>query len=453
MGAAISVVTSNDAVEVANAIFNGPGVSVVGATLETSYFEEAITGDRGSAGTFTRGPFGIGSGALVQGTESRMWKDLDIVVDTGYNGLSVEFVIGTDEDLQGNADPVGIYLNNVQYALDTSGNRITVNSEYLQQPIGIKENGPFTSTTYAHSSPPLLMGLPVAPGQHQMIFAVCDLNNGQKDSALMVKAGACVDCVHDIELNYVTTTTTVGPTPFVSTIKPSITMSGTVVYGVPEDATTTLGEITTTSEEVFSTSTADVTSYSEEPTSTTDVISTSEVSTATETATTADTLSTSTEASTTIEEPTTTEEATTTEKPTTTQEPTSTEESTFTEASTTTKEHTTTDSSTSTEASGHDPTKTGDSSTATDYTTTTIVTSGQGSETSSAVESDTTTAIVTTGAATTSTDISASPVSTSMGTNVSSDIPLTTLAATTSHSQETISTASTFTTRRRPCRP
>ncbi|GKU06336.1 hypothetical protein FLAG1_08943 [Fusarium langsethiae] len=446
MGAQISVVTSNDATEVANAIFNGPGVSVVGATLERNYWEEdTLNGNRGSAGTFTRGPFGIGSGGILSSGWSRDAKDssatgnrdtgvdgslycgpgsttngavlsVDILVDTGYNGLSVEFVLATDENLQGNADPMGIYLDDVQYALDTSGNRITVNSDYLQQPIGITDNQLLSATMYGNASPLLIMGLAVSPGQHRMIFAICDANNGEKDSALMVKAGGCVDCVRDIKLNYATTTTTVGPTPFVSTIKAALTMSGTVVYGVPKPATT---EVTTTTEEAYSTTNADVTSYTEETTSTTKLMSMSEESTPTEPTATADVLSTSTEASTTAEAPTTT------------------------------------DLPTTTGVSSEELTSTDESSTAAEYTTTaTATTSNQGSETSSAEEPDTTTTIATPETMTNSMDVSTSSVSTSMDSTINNDSALTTVVATTtSTSQASISTASTFTTIRRPCRP
>ncbi|KAH7151208.1 hypothetical protein DER46DRAFT_614415 [Fusarium sp. MPI-SDFR-AT-0072] len=114
------------------------------------------------------------------------------------------------------------------------------------------------------------MGLPAALGAHTMIFAICDANNGLLDSGLMVKAGGCVDCDADIKINYATITTTVGPTPFVRTIQASGTVSGTVVYGVPEDATTTTEEVGT-STEVTATTTDAMTSSEDSTTATTDV--------------------------------------------------------------------------------------------------------------------------------------------------------------------------------------
>ncbi|RYC89438.1 hypothetical protein BFJ63_vAg7691 [Fusarium oxysporum f. sp. narcissi] len=114
------------------------------------------------------------------------------------------------------------------------------------------------------------MGLPAAPGAHTMIFAICDANNGLLDTGLMVKAGGCVDCDKGIKINYATTTTTVGPTPFVRTIQASGTISGTVVYGVPEDATANTEEVAT-STEVTATTTEAITSSEDSTTATTDV--------------------------------------------------------------------------------------------------------------------------------------------------------------------------------------
>lgn len=53
---AISITASNDPTTLAEAIFNGLGVTVVGATYQ---------GATNAAGTFTDGPFGIGSGGIL----------------------------------------------------------------------------------------------------------------------------------------------------------------------------------------------------------------------------------------------------------------------------------------------------------------------------------------------------------------------------------------------------
>ncbi|CAF3539842.1 unnamed protein product [Fusarium graminearum] len=415
MGAQISVVLFNDVIQLANAVFNGPGVSVVGASVTSYYKVDAKTYNKGSAGTFTNGPFGIGSGGILSTGWISDAKDPSGTIDhdTGTDG-SIYCGSGSTTTalfLKLRSSLAKDITDGVQYAVDTSNNRITVNSEYLQQPLGVTDTEFVRSTMYDHSSPPLLMGLPASPGRHSMVFAICDANNGQKDSALMFKAGACVDCAGDIKLNYKTTTTTVGSTSFVSTIKPFITNSGTVVYGVPVEATTT-------SEEVYSTTTADVTSYSEEATSTAEVMSTSVESTVAETTTTADALPTSTEAS------------TVTEKPTATDLPTTTV------------------------VSSEEPTTTDASSTETDYTTTTAITnSDQSTETSSTVESNTTTTAVTSEATAISTDVSVSQASTSIDSTTSDNSASTTVAPTMTSSQVSIPTASTLTTIRKPCRP
>ncbi|EXA36503.1 hypothetical protein FOVG_12415 [Fusarium oxysporum f. sp. pisi HDV247] len=195
---------------------------------------------------------------------------VELVVEPEYNGLSMEFILATRENFV-NPDPIGIYLDGVQYAVDTLGHRMTAKSEYLASLIGITEpNNPSRSTQYDRSSPPLIMGLPAAPGAYTMIFAICDANNGLLDTGLMVKAGGCVDCDKGIKINYATTTTTVGPTPFVRTIQASGTISGTVVYGVPEDATTNTEEVAT-STEVTATTTEAITSSEDSTTATTDV--------------------------------------------------------------------------------------------------------------------------------------------------------------------------------------
>ncbi|KAK2669236.1 hypothetical protein RAB80_014762 [Fusarium oxysporum f. sp. vasinfectum] len=214
MGSQISIETSNDATAVPSAIFKGPGISITNATFE-------------NAGIFTSDPFGIGSGGILttgysrdadentynQNVDAQMdgseycgpdttnaaVLSVELVVEPEYNGLSMEFILATRENFV-NPDPIGIYLDGVQYAVDT--------------------------TQYDRSSPPLILGLPAAPGAHRMVFAICDANNGLLDSGLMAKAGGSVDCDKDIKINYATTTT-VGPTPFVRTIQASGTISGT----------------------------------------------------------------------------------------------------------------------------------------------------------------------------------------------------------------------------------
>lgn len=111
-----SVVTSNDAAVLANAIFNGPGITVVQASL---------FGNAASSGTFADGLGGIGSGAILttglassalgnpypdtalEGLGSGLYcgantfdanvLTVDIVVDPVYSGVQIQFIMATVE--------------------------------------------------------------------------------------------------------------------------------------------------------------------------------------------------------------------------------------------------------------------------------------------------------------------------------------------------------------------
>ncbi|KAH7151209.1 hypothetical protein DER46DRAFT_703598 [Fusarium sp. MPI-SDFR-AT-0072] len=134
MGSQISIETSNDAAAVSSAIFNGPGVSITDATFEKSYCEQnELGGYLGSAGIFTSGPFGIGSGGILTteycgpDTTNAAVLSVELIVEPEYNRLSIEFILATRENFV-NPDPIDIYLDGVQYAVDTSQNRITAKS-------------------------------------------------------------------------------------------------------------------------------------------------------------------------------------------------------------------------------------------------------------------------------------------------------------------------------------
>ncbi|SCO91810.1 uncharacterized protein FRV6_15938 [Fusarium oxysporum] len=209
MGSQISIETSNDATAVPSAIFNGPGISITDATFEKSYYEQnGLGGHLGSAGIFTSGPFGIVSGGILT---------------TGYSRDADENTYNQNADTQ---------IDGSEYCGPDTANAAALSVELVVEPeynglsiefiLATREN----FTQYDRSSPPLIMGLPAAPGAHRMVFAICDADNGLLDSGLMVKAGGSVDCDKDIKINYATTTT-VGPTPFVRTIQASGTISGT----------------------------------------------------------------------------------------------------------------------------------------------------------------------------------------------------------------------------------
>ncbi|RGP58141.1 hypothetical protein FSPOR_11924 [Fusarium sporotrichioides] len=282
MGALISVVSSYDPEEVAGAIFNGAGVTVLDAT-----WLRIAEAEFSPAGTFSIGPYGIGSGGILTNGVAERASDefnpafqpnvnnefpgsaqycgsgtfdatvLQVTIDIAdnFNGVEVEFILSSMEYTQGRPDPIGIYLDDVLWSIDDSFQRITATSKYLNEEIGINEqekndiegNGAINrATRYDGSSPPLLVGIPATPGEHTMVFAICDTIDGDWDSGLLVKAKGCRDCDPKVRINYVSTTTSTGSTSFTSTIKAVGTESGTVLFGVPAEETTTTTEDGTT---------------------------------------------------------------------------------------------------------------------------------------------------------------------------------------------------------------
>ncbi|KAJ4268217.1 hypothetical protein NW762_002279 [Fusarium torreyae] len=232
-------------------------------------------------------------------------------------------------------DRISLNIGGQEYAVDFQGNNITAVSPYLQEPFVIKP--PDSLTSYSGSSPPLSIDI-LASDQNFMFFAICDIGDASKDSALLVKVEGCVDCNTNIRLAYVTTTTIIGPgdTEVTSTIKASGTVSGTVVITRGEAETTTTEEPTTTTTEEFTTTTEDTT--------TEDTITTEDTTTATQGTTTTGDITTEDTTTTTIEDTTTATEEATTTGDTTTEYTTFTDYTTYTTfiEDTTTTEDTTT---------------------------------------------------------------------------------------------------------------
>ncbi|KAJ4161874.1 hypothetical protein NW765_009961 [Fusarium oxysporum] len=269
-----------------------------------------------------------------------------VFIDSGYNGVQLEFILATEEDEGGQPDSIGLLAytdNEHQLAVDGSGNRITAQSSLAKDPIAIRP--PNSVTGYSRSTPLLIVTLPLPGGNTQLdiFLSICDINNAGHDSALLIKGTACTDCEltpNGAEINYVKETTTLqrGEQAYTSTIPASGTASGTFIYFVaPEETTTTALEQPTSTD-------ATTTTYESTETTTTDSTTT------TATTTSGEVKSTSAEAAvttkTTTKEPTTTAESTSTEEPTTASQYTDT--STSTELGTTVEDTTTSDYSSTT---------------------------------------------------------------------------------------------------------
>ncbi|KAF4472756.1 hypothetical protein FALBO_341 [Fusarium albosuccineum] len=462
---AFSVTASNDANTLANAIFSGPGITILQA---------AFSGAAQSSGTFTDGPFGIGNagmltsgaavGALPGGnhyvnngapgsdtycgpnTFNAAILTVDFFINPTYNGIDVEFIMASEEE-GGSADPIGFLLGGTQYALDDNGNRFTATSAYLAQPIAITP--PDSVTSYPGSSPPLIKSI-LASGGQTLVISICDQSDAEWDSALLVKIGGCVDCNTVLRLDYVTTTVTVDdPTStYTSTKKASGTVSGTITIGAFIEATTTT--TTTTSEESTTTTTTTseettttTTTTSEETTTTTTTSEESTTTTTTSEETTTMTTTSSEESTTTSSQESTTTTTTTSEESTTTT--TTSEESTTT---TTTSEESTTSTTTSEESTTtSDVSSSTDSSTSSETTSSTSSSSESGTTTSSSTETtpqessteSTTTSESTTGSLTESSSSASTTESTTTGPTSNESIEPTFIDSTT-RTSESVST-------------
>lgn len=229
------------------------------------------------------------------------------------------------------SDPIGIFLDGTQYAFDPDGNRITAVTPYLAQPLVITP--PNSVTSYPGSTAPFWIDI-LASGAHTMVIAICDQNDAEWDSGLLIKAEGCVDCDNEVRLAYVTTTTTLaaGEAPFKSTTTASGTVSGTIRIGLLAEETTT-----TTAEETTTTTAAETTTTTAEETTTTTAEDTT-------TTTAEETTTTTAEDTTTIQEPST---ATTSDELTTTTAQSSTTDGT-TETSTVTSSEKLPDTTTTT---------------------------------------------------------------------------------------------------------
>ncbi|KAM0239502.1 hypothetical protein ACHAP5_008292 [Fusarium lateritium] len=394
--------------------------------------------DSDSIRSFRQGPFGLGSGVIissgnavdaVQGgfannalecsgsmfcgegsTFDAAVYTVDFLSRPGFNGVQIEFVVGSADSTR-ESDPIAIWLNGDQYAIDSSGQQITARSEFLNEPIGIGR--PQNGLQYGRASPSLLFGIPTRPGINTLVFAACDLNDDVLDTGLLFNIKGCVDCDTNIKINYVTTTVTVGAaeeTGAPETIKASGQARGTVIVTVQETA------VTTTTEAVMTTT-------AEAPTTTTEAaVTTSEAAIITSTAdpTTSGTVETSAASSNIVTEDTTAQTTTAEAGPVTTADTTEAMTSSIV----------VTDASAQTTTAEAEPTTTSEAITSDTAETTTAV----AVDTTTALAVDTTTADVNTEATT-----EAEPATASEATTTSDSA---TLDITTSSIIESIATTS-----------
>ncbi|ENH75459.1 hypothetical protein FOC1_g10005430 [Fusarium oxysporum f. sp. cubense race 1] len=352
-----SITETTDYDTVASVMFAGPGLTIMAVT---------VLGES-SMGTFTDGPFGLGSGGILTsgtatgaylmgnrnvdngvgaggqydylcapGTQNINTLQVQLGFDPGYNGVRIEFVFATQEapSALANMDAISILdASNgppVQYAFDSNANQINALSPFLLAPDAIFP--PDSLTGYTRSSPPLVRTIPAPSGGAMVLMiSVCDVGDAFNDSGFLVRAEACVDCdygLDKVEINYAFETSTLPPgeQPFTSTIPASGTASGTfIVFVEPtgvttttsaeptttttDDFTTTTGEVTTTMDESLTTAETTITTIDE--LTITELVSTTETMTLVVDETTTTTADVTTESGSTIEATATTEQSAT----------------------------------------------------------------------------------------------------------------------------------------------
>ncbi|KAF5257438.1 hypothetical protein FOXYS1_12032 [Fusarium oxysporum] len=323
-----SITETTDYDTVASAIFTGPGLTIMAVT---------VLGES-SMGTFTDGPFGLGSGGILTsgtakgaylmgnrnvdngvgaggqydylcapGTQNINTLQVQLGFDPGYNGVRIEFLFATQEapSALANMDAISILdASNglpVQYAFDTNANQINALSPFLLAPDAIFPPDNKVEINYAFKTSTLPLG--------EQPFNFTIPASGTASGTFIVF----------VEPTGVTTTTSGEPT-------------------TTADETTTTGETTTTTDEATITTTAEpTTTTSDGFTATTGEVSTTtqeSVATAETTTTTIDEITTMELVSTTgtmtlvVDETTTTTADVTTESVSPTEETTSTEQST-----------------------------------------------------------------------------------------------------------------------------
>ncbi|KAF0642420.1 hypothetical protein FPSE5266_05316 [Fusarium pseudograminearum] len=189
---------------IAQAIFNGPGLTLVNWDLRAP---------ADSLGAFTDGPFGIGNGGiLTTGQASGAMPGGDGNVDNGGDGADIFCGLGSTN--------AAVVYAGVTPGAGYNGIRI------------------------------------------EFVFATNEPDGGD-DSALLIKGYGCTDCEstpNGAEINYVKQTTTLerGEQPYTQTISASGTASGTFIYFVaPEETTTTMAAETTTADTTTTTAMAE----------------------------------------------------------------------------------------------------------------------------------------------------------------------------------------------------
>ncbi|CUS14688.1 unnamed protein product [Tuber aestivum] len=216
----LAVTPTGDANTLAQAILgSSPGIKLVSASY---------AGSPDSSGTYTDGPQGIRSAAVLTsgdavdtigaGTESDISKakgtagstlcsalaggsssydaavlTMNVELLSGFTGFFTEFIFASEEypEWVGSEfnDVMGIYVDGKQIAFDDTGAPITINGPFFKSD---KVLVPPSSGSNFDGSTPILKSGHVAPvGTHKIEIAICDIADRLRDSSVFVTLGAC----------------------------------------------------------------------------------------------------------------------------------------------------------------------------------------------------------------------------------------------------------------------
>ncbi|RSM15594.1 hypothetical protein CEP52_000657 [Fusarium oligoseptatum] len=170
LGAGLSVVTTNDAYTLANAIISGPGITLLGGVY---------SGAPGASGTFTGGFYNIKSGVILTSGEavgatggSRNMDNgqpgypgissvnaavlgFNFRIEAGYNGFELEFVFAAEDIPDFALDGFGVHIEGGSFTT------FDISHPFMAKPPATSPPNPLP---YRATSPPLLMGFSTGAG-------------------------------------------------------------------------------------------------------------------------------------------------------------------------------------------------------------------------------------------------------------------------------------------------
>jgi len=119
------------------------------------------------------------------------------------NRFSTDFIFASEEYpeyLNRYYDVMGIYIDNQQIAFDPTGAPITINGPFFASNQVLIP--PASGSPYDGSTPILTARANVAPGDHTLVIAICDINDRQYDSAGFFTIGGCTgNCTGPVTVN------------------------------------------------------------------------------------------------------------------------------------------------------------------------------------------------------------------------------------------------------------